>query len=198
MLTSSIAASVSLRKSFSLIGSSPRASRCAFNAMRRYLVTVTPGIATGYWNAMKRPARERSSGSASVISRPGWPMITFARVDLPEPFGPISAWISPFETSRSRPLRISLSSARTCRLRISRSANCCRLLRGRNLGGRELDELVQRCARQRPRDAAVNAGPEHLGRAEAVVVGLVRAEHAALPVGVEALHRGHGSLERLD
>src|SRR5919201_1348549 len=53
-------------------------------------------------------------------------MIALARVDLPEPFGPIRAWISPFETSRSRPLRISLSSALTCRFLISRSAICLR------------------------------------------------------------------------
>ena len=56
---------------------------------------------------MKRPMRARSSGSASVMSSPlkriwpsvtsrfGWPMTTLASVDLPEPFGPISAWISP-------------------------------------------------------------------------------------------------------
>ena len=108
--------------------------------VRRYFVTVTPGTATGYWNAMKRPIRARSSGSASVTSSPlkqivpsvtsrfGWPMITFASVDLPEPFGPIRAWISPFETSRSSPLRISLSPALTCRFLISRSANWRRLL----------------------------------------------------------------------
>ena len=48
----------------------------------------------------------------SVTSRPGWPMIAFASVDLPEPFGPIRAWMRPFSTSRSSPLRISLSSAR--------------------------------------------------------------------------------------
>ena len=56
---------------------------------------------------MNRPMRERSSGSASVMSSPlkviepsvtssaGWPMIALASVDLPEPFGPIRAWISP-------------------------------------------------------------------------------------------------------
>ena len=70
MLASSIAASVCWRKSLSLICVSPRASRWALIAIRRYLVTVTPGIATGYWKAMKRPARERSSGSASVMSSP--------------------------------------------------------------------------------------------------------------------------------
>ena len=53
---SSIAASTVLRNSFSEISSSPRASRWAFITMRRYLVTVTPGIATGYWKAMKRPS----------------------------------------------------------------------------------------------------------------------------------------------
>ena len=75
--------------------------------MRRYFVTVTPGIATGYWKAMNRPMRARSSGSASVMSSPlkriwpsvtsrlGWPMIALASVDLPEPLGPMSAWISP-------------------------------------------------------------------------------------------------------
>ncbi len=103
--------------------------------IRRYLLTETPGIATGYWKAMKRPACERSSGAASVMSSPlkvivpsvtssaGWPMITLASVDLPEPFGPIRAWTLPFSTSRSRPLRIFLSSTLTCRLRISSSAN---------------------------------------------------------------------------
>ena len=55
MLTSSIAASVSRRKSLRLIWGSPRASRWALIAIRRYLATVTPGIATGYWKAMKRP-----------------------------------------------------------------------------------------------------------------------------------------------
>ncbi len=103
MLVSSIAASVILRKSLSLTWSSPRASRWALIAIRRYLATVTPGIATGYWKAMKRPIRDRSSTSASVMSLPlkvivpsvtssaGWPMIAFARVDFPEPFGPMRA-----------------------------------------------------------------------------------------------------------
>ena len=50
-------------------------------------------------------------------------MIALARVDLPEPFGPISAWMLPPSTSRLTPLRISLPSAVTCRLRISSSAN---------------------------------------------------------------------------
>ena len=103
MLVSAIASSVSLRKSLSFTGSSPSASRWELTIIRRYLATVTPGIATGYWNAMNRPMRERSSGAASVMSSPlklivpsvtsrlGWPMIALARVDLPDPLGPISA-----------------------------------------------------------------------------------------------------------
>ncbi len=67
---SSIAAWTVLRKSLSEIASSPRASRCAFMTMRRYFATVTPGMATGYWKAMNRPERARSSGSASVMSSP--------------------------------------------------------------------------------------------------------------------------------
>ena len=70
MFISSIAASVCLRKSFSLISLSPRASRWALTAIRRYLATVTPGIATGYWKAMNSPPRARSSGADSVIGSP--------------------------------------------------------------------------------------------------------------------------------
>ncbi len=39
-------------------------------AVRRKFATETPGMAAGYWKAMKRPARARSSGSASVMSSP--------------------------------------------------------------------------------------------------------------------------------
>src|SRR4249920_3277426 len=46
-------------------------------------------------------------------------MITFARVDLPEPFGPMSAWVSPCLTNRSMPFRISLPSTSACRSTIS-------------------------------------------------------------------------------
>ncbi len=135
MFASAIASWAVLAKSLILISVSPRASRWALRIIRRYLLTETPGIATGYWKAMKRPACERTSGSASVMSSPlktivpsvtssaGCPMIAFARVDLPEPLGPISAWTLPFSTSRSRPRRISLSSTLTCRFRISSSAN---------------------------------------------------------------------------
>src|SRR5215208_4126298 len=48
-------------------------------------------------------------------------MIALASVDLPDPFGPMRAWIWPSSIVRSTPLRISFSPARTWRLRISRS-----------------------------------------------------------------------------
>ncbi len=57
-LSSSIAASSSVRNSGIGTGSSSplfAALRCALIALRRKLVTVTPGIACGYWNARKRP-----------------------------------------------------------------------------------------------------------------------------------------------
>src|SRR6187402_50188 len=223
MLASSIAAWATRAKSLILICSSPRASRWALMIIRRYLLTETPGIATGYWKAMKRPACERVSGSASVMSSPlkvivpsvtssaGWPMITLARVDLPEPFGPIRAWTLPFSTSRSRPLRIFLSSTSTCRFRISSSAISLRfwgyskLLRdaddGRALGGalrRELDQLRQGGPGERLADAALDAHPQQLGRAGVVAVGLVRAEDLAFRRVVEALHRRDLPFQRLD
>src|SRR4051794_15958876 len=158
--------------------------------IRRYLVIVTPGIATGYWKAMKSPMRARSSGSASVMSSPlkriwpsvtsklGWPMIALASVDLPEPLGPMSAWISPLDTSRSRPLRICLSPALTCRFRISRSAitslSGCGVGRSVGEGGLqrrlddrgaalgERDELGERRLRELLHHAALHAHPQEL------------------------------------
>src|SRR5262245_1151915 len=225
MFVRAMASSVSLRKSFSFTCSSPVASRCALTIIRKYLATVTPGIATGYWNAMKRPIRERSSGSASVMSwplkvivpsvtsSPGCPMIAFASVDLPDPFGPIRAWIEPLSTSRLTPLRISLPSAVTCRSRISRSANSTPVvaltfsLRGadrrRRRGGcrrmqfGELDQLGDRRPRERLGHAALHPGPEELGRARPVSIALVRAGVLSLGVGLEALHRRDRALQRL-
>src|SRR5215207_4985861 len=62
-------------------------------------------------------------------------MIAFASVDLPDPFGPISAWNSPARTCRSTPLRICLSAAVTCRFLISSSA--IKSLRSDDRGGME-------------------------------------------------------------
>src|SRR5919206_2190544 len=199
MLVRSIASCTVVRKSLSEMACSPRASRCAFMTMRRYLATVTPGIATGYWKAMNRPARARASGSASVMSSPskriwpsvtsklGWPMTAFASVDLPEPLGPISAWNSPSRTCRSTPLRISLSPAVTCRFLISRSAMDLQCgARSRVVSG-ELDELGKRRALQRADHAHLHARPQQLGGA-VLAVGVVRAQHAALAVVEEAVH----------
>src|SRR4051794_37316601 len=206
---SSIAASTRWRNSFSGTGCSPRASRCAFMTMRRYFAVVTPGIATGYWKAMNRQARARSSGSASVMSspsnriwpsvtsRPGWPMTALASVDLPDPFGPIIAWISPERTWRSTPLRIAFSPAATCRFRISRSAMDLQvgLLIGVPARPRERDELGQGGALQRLDDAHLHARPEQLGGA-VLTVGVVGARDAAVAVVEEAVHRRDRALER--
>src|SRR5215211_5754271 len=111
-------------------------------------------------------------------------MIVLARVDLPDPFGPIRAWISPFETSRSSPLRISLPSALTCRFVISRSAIFLRCLgfQGNGLCGlsserlscrvliRELHQFRKRGPGERLGDPTVNPGPQKLGRTGAVAV----------------------------
>jgi hypothetical protein len=107
-------------------------------AVRRKFETVTPGTSTGYCIARTGPARARSS---TVIDRHvlavqrdgaagdvyfGWPAIEYASVDLPEPFGPMIACVSPARTVRSTPRRISLvpcsDSTLTCRSRISRVA----------------------------------------------------------------------------
>src|SRR5438094_176191 len=192
-----------VRKSLTLIGSSRR----VLIAMRRKFATDTPGMATGYWKARNRPACARSSGSASVMSSPrkvivpsvtsydGWPMIVEASVDLPEPLGPMSAWISPLLTSRSTPLRMSRSSTRTWRLRISRSAIC--LLRDRTDRGLRY-VFGKRGVLQRAHDREAHARPQQIGRAAVARVGLARAHDRPVGVGGDALDRGDRPLERLD
>src|SRR5215813_14793879 len=49
----------------------------------------------------------------------GCPASTWAKVLLPEPFGPITAWTSPARTVRSMPRRISWLPTWTCRFLIS-------------------------------------------------------------------------------
>src|SRR3954465_10778820 len=195
--SSSIACWSLVRNSLTLIGSSLRP---VLIAMRRKLAIETPGIATGYWKARKRPACARSSGSASVMSVPlkwtdpsvisysGWPMMVEASVDLPEPLGPIRACSSPLLTLRSTPLRISRSSTRTWRLRISRSAN----------GGHLFwNEFGERGVLQRAHDREAHAGPQQLGRAAVVRIGLSRAHDPPLGGGAAALDRGDRALQRL-
>src|SRR4051812_42185398 len=135
-------------------------------------------------------------------------MIALASVDLPEPFGPMRAWIWPSSIVRSTPLRISFSPARTWRLRISSSdigllgiseawlrAGLHDRERGDALGHggvattRELDELRERGALQRADDAHLDSHPEQLGRARAGRVALVRAGDLAGRRCREALHR---------
>ena len=62
------------RTSFStLIASSsvsPRARRCAFSAVFRNVIVVTPGISTGYCRARNMPFAARSSGASRVRSSP--------------------------------------------------------------------------------------------------------------------------------
>lgn len=76
-----VAASSSVRNSGIGTGfSSPpfAALRWALIAVRRKLVTVTPGMACGYWNARKRPRCARSSAPSSETSCPSrriWPSV---------------------------------------------------------------------------------------------------------------------------
>ena len=135
----------------------------------------------------------------SVISRPGWPMTALARVDLPEPLGPISAWISPERTVRSTPLRICLSPALTWRLVIWSSAMSpkrggCR--EARAAPRVNATSSAQRRALQRLDDAELHARPQQLGGA-VLPLGM-RAGHARAFCGVggEALHRRDRALER--
>ena len=135
MDSSSIDVRSCLAKSRSF-GASPRT---AVIAVRRKFDTDTPGTSTGYCMARNSPARARAStlmastSSPSSVTDPlvtwyfGWPAIAYARVDLPEPFGPMMACVCPADTVRSTPRRISrlppaASSTLTCRSRISRVA----------------------------------------------------------------------------
>ena len=89
-------------------------------------VMVTPGISIGYWNDMKIPAQERSSGDIASRSLPmnvmlpsvtvynGLPVSTLDNVLLPAPLGPMTAWISPFLMTRSMPYRVSFSPTEAC------------------------------------------------------------------------------------
>src|SRR5215510_9494792 len=60
----------------------------------------------------------------------GCPASTFAKVDLPEPFGPMMAWTSPLLTFRLMPFKISLPSTEAVRLRISNIHNSKKMVFG--------------------------------------------------------------------
>ena len=53
-----------------VVDAAARALRIALIALRRKFVTVTPGIACGYWNARKRPfcARSSAAGLGQVLA----------------------------------------------------------------------------------------------------------------------------------
>src|SRR3972149_4685058 len=103
-------------KSIASISSWLRYFRIAFRAALRKYALLTPGISTGYWNAMKIPSRARSSG---LNARRSLPARTCARVVFPLPLGPMIAWTSPGLMDRSIPFRICLSPILTCRFLIS-------------------------------------------------------------------------------
>src|SRR5690242_6490474 len=105
-------------------------------------------------------------------------MSALARVDLPDPLGPISAWTSLLYRSRSRPLRICLSPAATWRLRICSSAmNGHQGGFGSWFARGEGDQLGEGRAPHRLDHAALDAGPQQLGGAPVAGVGLVGAQH---------------------
>src|SRR5262245_44383848 len=124
-------------------------------------------------------------------------MIVFASVLLPDPFGPIRAWISPFFTSRLRPLRISLPSTATCRSRMTSSDVW--LMSSRSLSARA---GALRDAAAAPAGAA--GGPRVSGRealpagtavAHVRVVELEAGAHQALDVVDLRAPEEHGALE---
>src|SRR5256714_10701575 len=160
------------------------AARRALIAVRRKFATETPGIADGYWNARKTPARARASTGSFKRFTPskrtwprsilylGWPMIASESVLLPEPFGPMIACTEPLSTTRSIPLRIVFPSTLTTRSLISR-------LDIHTLPPRGLRDLRESHAFQRLRDAVLELEP-HRARS---AVGLAHAVHDGLALG---------------
>src|SRR5436190_5969421 len=160
------------------------ATRRALIAVRRKFATETPGIADGYWNTRKTPARARASTGSFRRSTPsrrtrprstlyfGWPMIASESVLLPEPFGPMIACTEPLATTRSIPLRIVLPSTLTTRSLISR-------LDIHTLPRRGLRDLRESHAVQCLRDAVLQLEP-HRPRS---AVGLAHAVHDRLALG---------------
>src|SRR5258706_1518096 len=86
------------------------------------------------------PRRARASGSIErmfcplkstsppSMEYPGWPMSAYESVDLPDPFGPITACTSPLLMERVTRLSIHLPSTLARRSRISKSAHSVSLL----------------------------------------------------------------------
>src|SRR5216117_94522 len=170
--------------------------RRALIAVRRKLATETPGMADGYWNARKTPARARASTGIARMFCPskrtwprtilylGWPMIASESVLLPEPFGPMIAWTDPLSTARSMPFRIVFPSTLTTRSRISR-------LDMGAFPGRGRSELRERHAVERAGDGRLKLQPHGARPA----VGLAHAVHHGVALRGADL-RLDGSLER--
>src|SRR5437867_1022238 len=88
-------------------------------------------------------------------------MRTLARVDLPDPFGPMMAWISPGVILRSTPRRISLSSTCACRPSITRIGSpIWSLLLQSHVDVLTVDADVVDGQRLRGREGARLAGPQ--------------------------------------
>src|SRR6267143_2544004 len=174
------------------------ATRRALIAVRRKFATETPGIADGYWNARKMPARARASTGSFKMSMPssrtwprpilylGCPMIASESVLLPEPFGPMIACTEPLSTTRSIPLRIVLPSTLTTRSLISR-------LDTHTLPRRRRRYLRESHAVQSLRDAVLELQPDR----PRPTVGLAHTVQDGLPLGGtdlrldRALERAH-------
>src|SRR5215207_424629 len=75
--------------------------------------TVSLGKMLGRWNERPMPILQMRCGGAPVMSRPWstiwpssgrrWPVIRLKKVDLPAPFGPITAAMLPWATDRLTP-----------------------------------------------------------------------------------------------
>src|SRR2546427_882912 len=172
------------------------AARRALIAVRRKFATETPGMAEGYWNARKMPARARASTGSFKRFTPskrtwprtilylGWPMIASESVLLPEPFGPMIAWTEPLSITRSMPFKIVFPSTLTTRSRISRLDMGSLPCRGRG-------KLRQSHAVERAGDGRLKLQPHGARPA----VGLAHAVHHGVALRGADL-RLDGSLER--
>ena len=116
IFASSIASSASLRNSLSFIWLLAASLAVGVDDHPQVLGDRDAGDRDRVLEGHEEADRERSSGSASVMSSPlkvivpsvtssaGWPMIALASVDLPDPFGPISAWTLPLLDLEVEPL----------------------------------------------------------------------------------------------
>ena len=154
--------------------------------MRRKLATETPGIVAGYWKARNRPARARSSGSASVRSSPfeqdaalgdlvgrGCPSACWRAWTCPSRSGPSGRASRP---SSRRGRRRGGSPAPRCGRAGSGSSRVMRWLLLPSPSGSGRTQVGQRHVVQGADDGPLDAGPEKLGGAGLVVPWPSRAQ----------------------